>query len=121
MLLAAEREKRKMTMSSKSKRKGDNEERAIINLHREKGYHCERTLQAGARSDGSETYDIDLYLDKDAAPIIGECKIRARGFKQIYDWLGQNDFLTIRQDRGERLYVLPERFWLELLSKAKGD
>jgi len=103
-------------MASKSKRKGDSEERAIVNLHRELGFKIERTLEAGARSDGSATYDIDLYLDGDSA-VIGECKLRKDGFKQIYKWLGENDFLTIRADRQERLYVIPERFWLELIQK----
>jgi hypothetical protein len=33
----------------------------------------------------------------------GEVKIRADGFKQIYGWLADNDFLAIRADK---------RFWL---------
>jgi len=103
-------------MAGKSKRKGDSEERAIVNYHRELGFKCERTLEGGARSDGSHTYDIDLYARGDEeAPLIGECKIRASGFKQIYDFLGENDFLTIRHDRGERLYVLREEIWEEFL------
>jgi hypothetical protein len=107
-------------MASKSKRKGDTEERSIINLHREWGFECKRTLEAGARSDGSDTYDIDLHSrGVDEAPMIGECKLRASGFKQIYKWLGDNDFLTIRADRQERLYVVPERIWKELLTKQR--
>lgn len=101
---------------SKTHRKGGDEERSIVNLHREYGFVTERTLKSGARSDGSKTYDLDLFArGKEAPPLIGECKIRASGFKQIYDWLDDNDFLTIRVDRGERLYVVPERIWFELI------
>ena len=104
-------------MASKSKIKGSVEERAVVNLHRELGFKCERTLEGGARSDGSDTYDIDLYVrGSDEAAILGECKLRATGFKQIYSWLGNNDFLTIRADRKERLYVVPERIWKELIT-----
>ena len=98
--------------------KGNAEERAIVNLHRELKFPAERTLERGSRSDGSKTWDVDLYINgKDGFPIIGECKIRAKGFKNIYNWLGENDFLTIRADRKERLYVVPERVWIDLITK----
>ena len=107
-------------MASKSTRKGDSEERAIVNMLREKGYSIERTLQGGARSDGSKTYDLDFYAyGQDETPLIGECKLRASGFKQIYKWLDDNDFLTIRADRQERLWVLPERVILDIISKLQ--
>lgn len=103
-------------MPSKSKSKGDREERDVVNIHRELGLTVMRTLEAGARSDGSDTWDIDLYWrGKENTPLIGECKLRAKGFKQIYEWLGENDFLTIRSDRNERLYVVPESLWLNLM------
>jgi hypothetical protein len=102
----------------KSRNKGANEERAIVNLHRDMGVRAQRTLEAGARSDGSVTYDLDVYaFGEEEAPLIGECKIRADGFKQIYDWLGENDFLTIRADRKERLYVVPEELWKTILKR----
>jgi hypothetical protein len=100
------------------KQKGDREERAIVMLHKQLGFECQRTLEGGARSDGSDTYDIDLYLNgPDEAAVIGECKVRASGFKQLYDWLGDNNFLTVRADKKERLYVVPEWFWKELITK----
>ena len=43
-----------------------------------------------------------------------ECKVRGGGFKLLYDiFAGDNppDIATVRQDRGERLYVVPERTW----------
>ncbi len=104
-------------MTNKSRNKGDREEREVINLLRSLGVSCERTLESGKRPDGSNTWDITIYPDPNSI-LRGECKVRADGFKQIYDWL-KNDFLTIRADRKERLYVIPERFFIKLLLGLK--
>lgn len=107
-------------MGNPSRQKGDREERAVVNLHRKWGLHANRTLESGKRSDGSDPVDIDLYIwGVDKAPAIGECKVRGSGFKQIYDWLGLNDFLTIRADNKERIYCIPERVWKQLLANVK--
>ena len=108
---------------SKSKTKGDREERDVVNTHLRWGFQCERTLESGARSNSPVTWDINLHIDKNTgylgAPeretLKGECKVRANGFKEIYRWIENVDFLTIRADRRERLYVIPERIWKELL------
>lgn len=105
-------------MPSKSKTKGDKEERRIVNALRAIGISCKRTLEAGARSDGSLTHDIDIHLDSkdpDTATMIGECKLRANGFIKIYKWLGINDFLTIRADRKPALYVVSEGVFFDYL------
>ena len=103
-------------MGKRSRIKGSTEERAVVNLHREEGVYAERTLEKGKRSDGSETWDVDIYWKgKEEIPLIGECKLRATGFKQIYDYLGECDFLTIRSDRNPRLYVVPEKLWLKFM------
>lgn len=106
-------------MSNSSKRKGDTEERAVVNLMRSLGFKCLRTLESGARSDGSATWDIDLYArGNDEAPLIGECKARQR-YKLVYDDLGENDFLTVRMDRKDRIYIFPEHVALKLLLALK--
>jgi hypothetical protein len=103
-------------MASKAKTKGDNEERVVVNLMREHGFACQRTLEAGARSDGSNTWDIDLYYKGvDNAPLIGECKCRESIGDWIWEYLGDNDFLTLRKNRRKRLYVLPEEVFLRLI------
>lgn len=99
-----------------SKNKGSKEERAIVNKHREQGFVIERTLESGKRSDGSNTWDLNL--ETPTGILKGECKIQANGFKQIYEWL-KNDFLTIRADNKKRLYVVTEDLWFKLL-KSKG-
>lgn len=101
-----------------SRNKGNSEERSVVNLLRENGITCQRTLENGARSDGTKCWDIDVMLDPsdpDTATMIGECKVRASGFKTIYKWKANNDFLTIRADRQERLYVIGESLMIELL------
>lgn len=100
-----------------SRNKGNGEERAIVNLLRSHGVEANRTLTSGARNAGEHTYDLDIYpRGKDNAEMIGECKLRGDGFGSIYKWLANNDFLTIRADRQERLWVFPERIALELLT-----
>ena len=97
----------------KAKNKGDNEERAVVNLHREWGLDCERTLERGVRMDGSPTWDIDLHL-KDKT-LRGECKCRESIGDWIWDHLGDSDFLTLRKNRKARLYVVPEHVWKGLI------
>lgn len=105
---------------NKAKQKGDREERDVVNTLKKWGFtHSQRTLEAGARNKGAHTYDIDLIINKDDAAMIGECKMRKDGFKQIYEWIKDNDFLTIRSNNKERLYVFPERVAEVLLKGLK--
>jgi len=39
--------------------------------------------------------------------LIWQVKVRANGFKRLYDWLKGHDALAIRSDRHEWLAVLP--------------
>jgi len=55
--------------------------------------------------------DIDVYVLPDqngvtAPTYVSECKVRRDGFKQIYEWKGDNDFLFIKADRREPLVVM---------------
>jgi len=102
----------------RSRNKGSSEERAVVNLHREMGLEAERTLEKGKRPDGSKTWDVDII--QSGRVLHGECKLRGNGFKQIYDWIEGVEFLTIRADRKERLYVVPEQIWIELLTLKEG-
>jgi hypothetical protein len=103
-------------MPNRSRQKGDREERAIVNNHKALGIKAERTLESGKRSDGSSTWDINL--ETPIGSLKGECKVKKSGFKMIYDWL-KNDFLTIRTDGNERLYIVPERIWEKIMVALK--
>ena len=104
-------------MVNRNKNRGDELEREVVNKFREHGFTCERTLERGARSDGSDTWDIDLHTHQGV--LKGECKRKKTGFKFIYDSLGDNDFLTIRRDRSERLYIMTEKTFINLLDNRK--
>ena len=71
---------------NKNKNRGDQLEREVVNTMRDAGFDCVRTLERGARSDGTDTWDIDLfYKGRDEQPLIGECKRKKSGFKFIYE------------------------------------
>lgn len=111
-------------MANKAKTKGDNFERSVVNMLRSKGFSAQRTLEKGARNDGSDTWDIDIFLDEkfpDKATLGIECKMRGTGFKTIYDMKGDTDILAIRADRKERLYVINEALFLEFMDYIQGD
>jgi hypothetical protein len=90
-----------------SRNKGNREERAIVNLHKQHGFEAKRVPLSGA-ADG---FKGDLIVHG----LVGEAKLRATGFRTIYSWLGDNDFLTIRNDKSERLYVIREDRWIAML------
>ena len=105
-------------MTNRNKQRGDELERQIVNMLRTNGFTCERTLEAGARSDLSPTWDIDLKVGDKKRRL--ECKRKKSGFKFIYESLGDNDMLICRQDRHPPFYVVSEGFLLELMRKLEG-
>src|SRR5215469_18755358 len=77
---------------------------------------AERIPLSGAAG-GSFTGDVSVPLlgvDRKA-----EVKCRARGFQQLYKWLGGNDLLFVKQDRAEVLVVVPLRLALEIAQAAE--
>ena len=56
-----------------------------------------RAYQAG--------HDLELLLGEDRMLRI-ECKARADGFRQLYDWLDNRDILIVKSDRQEPLVVV---------------
>mgnify|MGYP003133996274 FL=1 len=102
-------------MGKSQRTKGASEERAIVNLHRELGMPREKALRVPL-SGLAEGYKHDVILNN----YTGECKVRKSGFKQIYDWIDKEpDFLTIRVDRKQRLYILPEITWIKIIKEAQ--
>jgi|GEM_PF-1240307 len=92
-----------------SKRKGDNFERDIIHL-----FGGRRTFwQPEDKEKRGDVVDVP-YLGR------GECKARKDGFKQIYEWLGDNDFLAIRADRKKALIVIRTEDLQRLIDEMDG-
>jgi Holliday junction resolvase - archaeal type len=98
-------------MSGKHSRdKGARNEREFVNLHKEMGVDAERIPLSGANK-GSFSGDVRIV------GLIGECKVRRNGFKQLYDWLDHDDadFLVLRSDRKEWLIVIRFSLWERIL------
>lgn len=77
---------------------------------RDKGARAEREL---AKLLGGERVPLSgaaggSYKGDVVVPYLGtgECKARKNGFKQLYDWLTDRDFLALKADRKEWLVVL---------------
>ena len=87
----------------RSRDKGARAERALVRWLQEQGFASEKVPLSGACG-GSFAGDVTwplLGIDR-----VGEVKVRAKGFTQLYDWLSGNDFLVVRADRREPLIVL---------------
>ena len=101
-------------MASPSKKKGDRDERGLIANLAGHDIDAHRVPLSGA----VEGYEGDVVIED---KYVVECKVRARGFQQIYGWLEKHvDFLTIRQDRAERLVVMRESMFIKMLLKFLG-
>lgn len=96
-------------MANRQKQKGDREERSVVDRLRALGFEAFRTLESGARSDGSDTWDIN------ADDLKVECKMRATGFGLIYRWIAGRDILTLRVNNKSRLWVLTEETFEKIL------
>lgn len=87
----------------RSRDKGNRAERALVRWLQERGFAAERVPLSGACG-GSYTGDVTWpVLGSDR---VGEVKVRAKGFSQLYGWLQGNDFLVVRSDRREPLLVI---------------
>jgi hypothetical protein len=99
-------------MGKASRDKGAREERALVNRWRAEGISAQRVPLSG----GTEFQKGDVQI----SGFIGELKVRQNGggFKSLYDWLGDNDFLTVKQSGRGRLYVLSEDAMIALAKQG---
>lgn len=101
-----------MIVGKSQRIKGSSFEREIVNKHKNWGIDAKRVPLSGA----TDFAKHDVMI----SGISAECKIRANGFKQIYDWLAEEpDVLICRADRKETFYVLPEKTWMQFLKWSK--
>ena len=93
---------------------------------RDKGYRTENNVRKKALDHGLEgSYRVPLsgggsikgdVIVKGKGDWVLEIKCRATGFKQIYDWLGDNDALVIKADNKPELVVLDMGDFFDLLA-----
>jgi hypothetical protein len=89
---------------------------------RDKGARTERAVAKliGARK-VSRAWAHDLELDLAHRTLKIECKARAAGFGQLYDWLAGNDALIVKADRLPPLVVLRLSLAAELVGISSGS
>ena len=106
---------------ARHRQKGNRAERALVRRLQERGFAAQRVPLSGAAR-GRFGGDVSM-------PLFGvdrrvEVKVRADGFRELYRWLDNADFLVVRADRREPLVVLRMPFAAEIARKegiaAKG-
>jgi len=106
-------------MSGKASRdKGNRGERDLVNRLKAYGFEAERVPLSGA---AGGTFSGDLRVVVAGETLSCEVKVRGNGFKQLYDWLGDNHCLIVRADRKQPLLVIPLAEAVELLKLASSD
>jgi|10_taG_2_1085330.scaffolds.fasta_scaffold01380_2 hypothetical protein len=105
-----------LKMGKMQRDKGKRVELECVNLFKSWGLHSIRVPLSGATEYAKG--DIDLYLTGRDAPLVGEVKARKSGFKQVTDALGENDFLVVRLDKREPIFILPVSTMKELLTRG---
>jgi Holliday junction resolvase len=100
----------------RSRDKGNRLERAIVKALQAHGLAAERVPLSGAAR-GRFGGDVSV-------PLFGvdrriEVKARRNGFGGIYKALGDHDFLVIKRDRGEPLFVLRLKLGAEIAVVAE--
>tara|TARA_R110000822_G_scaffold65505_2_gene160287 strand:- start:1033 stop:1365 length:333 start_codon:yes stop_codon:yes gene_type:complete len=99
-----------------AKLKGDRIERELVHAHIEAGIHCERFDARRGQFGAEASRDIDVYWrGKDEAPLCGEVKARKEFPAWLVNWLGENDFLALRENGKEPLYIVPHNVWIRIL------
>ncbi len=87
-----------------SRDKGARSERELVNMLKGWGYEAKRVPLSGA----AEGFKGDVLFRRPGDPVWQtiEAKVRANGFKQIYEWLPDDGFLCLKRDRDEWLVVM---------------
>jgi Holliday junction resolvase len=106
-----------MTGGRAPRQKGNRRERAIVKFFQSRGFAAERVPLSGS---AGGSYLGDLTVPIHNVDRVVEVKARAKGFKQLYDWLVDRDILIVCADRSEPLVVLPLKLAAEIAAKAAG-
>ncbi len=89
-------------MGKPSRDKGARVERLVVNLFREAGLDACRVPLSGATEYAKG--DIDIIMDD--LTLVGEVKARRKLPAWMRDWLGDNDWLALKEDRQPPMIVM---------------
>jgi hypothetical protein len=104
-------------MTSAAKRKGSGFEREVVEALKAAGLSAWRVPLSGAMAEYKG--DVIVEIDSLGYEFRIECKRRKAGFKTLYGWLGDNDFLVFRDDKCEPLLVMRLRHFATIASGEK--
>lgn len=90
-------------MPNPQRQKGDRFEREIVASFEGDGMPAQRVPLSGAAG-GMFSGDIHIVTRLGRRKV--ECKVRARAWKDLYEWLAGNWALVIKRDRSEPLVVM---------------
>lgn len=113
----------------KSHRVGYALEKRVVDKHDHIGIFAERIRQGGLRNNHADSdTDVEIYpygrFDGRLIQIQCKKKKSGDGFKSIYQWLGENEFLVVQQTGKQPLYCMKEETYLELMqivARAKSN
>lgn len=88
-------------MGKSQKDKGYRGENNLRHLLQDAGIECKRIPLSGA---SAILPGCDLLIGEDERQ--AEVKIRGNGFKKLYDWLANNEYLFVKADRLPYLAVM---------------
>ena len=100
-------------MGRASRDKGARFEREVVNRLKERHMDALRVPLSGAAAGFKDDVLVHVHWQKE--PLRLECKKRATGFRQIYDWLGESDALVIAADRKPTLVVIDLELFIDLI------
>jgi Holliday junction resolvase len=101
---------------ARHRRKGDRVERGVVRALQDHGLDAQRVPLSGAAG-GRFGGDVSVrLLGRDRRV---EVKARSGGFRRLYDWLGDHDFLIVKADRRKPLAILPLDLATEIAAVAE--
>jgi len=95
------------------KRKGYRGERNLVQILKKAGFEAQRIPLSGSTSFAKG----DILIEKKRM----EVKWRKDGFKQLYKWLENVDYLALKADRKEYLVVMRLSEFIELLGGVRRE
>lgn len=105
-------------MPNRSREKGNRAESLFVKKLKDIGLPSQRVPLSGAVG-GEFSGDISIKVPG-VGDRLGEVKVRAKGqgFQRVEEWLGANDFLFLKKDRGLPLVVMPWESFSEIVKRV---
>ena len=104
-------------MGKFSRDKGARVEREFVHMLNDAGVICTKVPLSGAAG-GAYSGDLDIHLTSGHKTHLRaevKCRKDGTGWKTLVKWIGQNDYLFLKQARTDPLVVMPWERFIDLL------